>query len=144
MSLTLYFHPFASFCQKVLIALYENDIPFEFRMLSPEHPENMAELEAKWPFKLFPVLVDGERTVIETSIIIEHLGLYHPGPVQLIPEDPRAAMEVRFMDGCSTTTFRRPSRRSCSMRSARRKSAMLMGLSRRGKGSRQHIAGWTM
>lgn len=98
MTLKLYAHPFSSYCQKVLIALYENDVPFEFRMLSPEHPENMAELQAKWPFKLFPVLVDGERTVIETSIIIEHLGLYHPGPVQLIPEEPRAAMEVRFMD----------------------------------------------
>ena len=98
MPLRLYAHPFASYCQKVLIALYENDIPFEFRMLSPEHPQNMAELEAMWPFKLFPVLVDGDRTAIEASIIIEHLELYHPGPVRLIPSDPRAAIEVRFMD----------------------------------------------
>jgi glutathione S-transferase len=29
MSLKLYFHPLASFCHKALIALYENDIPFE-------------------------------------------------------------------------------------------------------------------
>ncbi|HEY6717796.1 MAG TPA: glutathione S-transferase family protein, partial [Reyranella sp.] len=29
MSLKFYFHPLASFCQKVLIALYENGTPFE-------------------------------------------------------------------------------------------------------------------
>lgn len=98
MVLTLFAHPFAAYCQKALIALYENDTPFEFRMLDPEHPENMTELEAIWPLKLFPVLVDGDRTVIEASIIIEYLGLNHPGPVRLIPDDPRTAMEVRFMD----------------------------------------------
>jgi glutathione S-transferase len=42
--------------------------------------------------------VDEGRTVVETSIIIEHLGLHHPGPVRLIPEDPRAALDVRMMD----------------------------------------------
>ena len=94
----LYAHPFASYCQKVLIALYENDTVFEYRALTPEHPEAFSELEALWPFKLFPVLVDGERTVIEASIIIEHLQVHYPGAVRLIPEDSRAAIEVRFMD----------------------------------------------
>jgi glutathione S-transferase len=98
MTLELYVHPFASYCQKVLIALYENDTPFGFRMLDQEHQENMAELEKHWPFKKFPVLVDEGRTLVETSIIIEHLQIFHPGPVRLIPEDPDAALEVRFMD----------------------------------------------
>jgi glutathione S-transferase len=44
------------------------------------------------------VLVDGGRTVMEASIIIEYLGLYHPGPVPLLPADARAALEVRSMD----------------------------------------------
>lgn len=96
MALKLYAHPFSSYCQKVLIALYENDVPFEFRMLGDE-PAN-AELASLWPIKRFPVLVDGERTVVEASIIIEHLGLYHPGPVKLVPEDPRVALKVRMMD----------------------------------------------
>jgi len=96
--LKLYAHPFASYCQKALIALYENDIAFEYRALTPEQPENFAELEALWPFKLFPVLVDGDRTVAEATIIIEYLQAHHPGPVRLIPDDPRAAVEVRFMD----------------------------------------------
>src|SRR3546814_6765950 len=87
MTLKLYAHPFSSYCQKVLIAFYENGTPFEFRMLAPEDERATAELEALWPFKRFPVLVDEGRTVVESSIIIEHLGLYHPGPVRLIPED---------------------------------------------------------
>ena len=96
MTLKLYAHPFSSYCQKVLIALYENALPFEWRVTS--NAEVMAELAALWPFKLFPVLVDEGRTVVEASIIIEHLQLHHPGPVRLIPEDPRAALEVRMMD----------------------------------------------
>jgi|SRR5690625_3184299 len=91
----LYAHPFSSYSQKVLIALYENDTPFEFRMLAPDDGKAMAELEALWPFKRFPVLVDDDRTVAESSIIIEYLHLHYPGPVRLIPDD---ALEARFMD----------------------------------------------
>ncbi len=98
MSLKLYAHPFSSYCQKALIALYENDTPFQFRMLAPDSAQAMAELEALWPFKKFPVLVDGDRTVAEATVIIEYLGLRHPGLVRLIPQDPIAALEVRFMD----------------------------------------------
>src|SRR5919108_6305293 len=98
MTLKLYAHPFSSYCQKVLIAFYENDTPFEFRMLAPEDKQAAAELEALWPIRKFPVLVDGGRTVIEASIIIEHLQLYHSGPVRLVPEERDAALDVRFMD----------------------------------------------
>lgn len=94
----LYAHPFSSYCQKVLIALYENDTPFEFRLLAPEHPETAAEQAALWPLRRFPVLTDGERTLVEASIIVEYLDLYHPGPVRLVPDDPRRALEVRRMD----------------------------------------------
>jgi glutathione S-transferase len=94
----LYAHPFSSYCQKVLIALRENDIPFELRMLAPGDEQAAAEHEALWPLKRMPVLVDEGRTVMEASIIIEYLGLHHPGPVQLIPGDQRAALDVRLMD----------------------------------------------
>jgi glutathione S-transferase len=33
MSLTLYCHPLASFCHKVLIALYEHELPFEHNIV---------------------------------------------------------------------------------------------------------------
>ena len=94
----LYAHPFSSYCQKVLIALYENDTPFECRMLTPGDQQTEAEHEALWPLKRMPVLVDEGRTVVEASIIIEHLDLHHPGPVRLIPDDPRLALDVRMMD----------------------------------------------
>jgi len=98
MALQLYFHPFSSYCQKALVALYENAIPFEARLLDGPDSPAARELAGLWPMKRFPVLVDGDRTVIEASCIIEYLGLHRPGPVRLIPEDPRDALEVRTMD----------------------------------------------
>jgi len=92
----LYAHPFSSYCQKVLVALYENDTAFEYRTL--EDPANQAELAALWPIKRFPVLVDDERSVLEASCIIEHLQLHHPGPSRLIPDDADRALEVRMLD----------------------------------------------
>lgn len=92
----LYAHPFSSYCQKVLVALYENGTPFDYRSL--EDASATAELAALWPMKRFPVLVDAGRTVIEASCIVEYLDLYHPGPVKLLPADAKAALEVRLMD----------------------------------------------
>jgi glutathione S-transferase len=94
----LYAHPFSSYCWKVLIALYENDTTFTYRSLGPEDPAAATELEALWPLKKFPVLVDEGRPVIESSVIIEYLALRYPGPVRLIPAEPEAALEVRFLD----------------------------------------------
>lgn len=94
----LYAHPFSSYCWKVLIALYENHTAFTYRSLGPEDPEAATELEAFWPLKKFPVLVDDGRPVIESSVIIEYLALRYPGPVRLIPAEPEAALEVRFLD----------------------------------------------
>jgi len=96
MSLTLYAHPFSSYCQKVLVALYENDLPFEYRML--EDPAAVAELKARWPFARFPILVDAGQTIAESTIIIEHLMLRHGGRVRWLPDDPHQALEVRFLD----------------------------------------------
>lgn len=98
MSLALYGHPFSSYTQKVLIALYENRTPFEFRCLGPDTPQHSAEWLRRWPLGKFPLLVDGERNVVETSIIIEYLQHVHAGPVRLLPADPMAALDVRFLD----------------------------------------------
>lgn len=96
MSLTLYAHPFSSYSQKVLIALWENDTPFSYRHM--EEPGAGDELRAHWPIGKFPVLVDGEQAIAETSIIVEHLDVHHRGPVRFLPDDPGAALEVRLMD----------------------------------------------
>jgi glutathione S-transferase len=94
--LQLFSHPFSSYCQKVLVALWENDVPFTYRNL--EDPQAAAERASLWPLGRFPVLLDDGETIAESTIIIEHLDLHHTGPVRLIPEDKRAALEVRFMD----------------------------------------------
>jgi glutathione S-transferase len=96
MSLTLYAHPFASYCWKALTALYENGTPFTYRVI--EDATGWAELESLWPMRKFPLLRDGETLVAESSIIIEHLMLHHPGRTRLIPENADAALTVRFMD----------------------------------------------
>jgi glutathione S-transferase len=96
MSLTLYAHPFASYCWKVLIALYENGTPFIYRKI--DDAAALAELESLWPLKKFPVLKDGDIPVIESSIIVEHLMVHHPGAAQLIPHGIDTALKVRFMD----------------------------------------------
>ena len=98
MSLTLYAHPFSSYCQKVLIALYENATPFALRMVDFGDADSMRAFAAVWPMKRMPVLVDNGTPVMESSVIIEHLGVNHPGPVRLLPADPKAALDVRFMD----------------------------------------------
>jgi glutathione S-transferase len=71
MSLILFAHPFASYCQKALIALYENGTPFTFRMLDKSDPSTFAEFEALWPLKQFPLLLDEGRPIAEATIIIE-------------------------------------------------------------------------
>ncbi len=96
MSLTLYAHPFASYCWKTLIALYENGTPFSYRLV--EDAAGWAELEALWPMRKFPLLLDDDTTIAESSIIVEHLARHHPGAAQLLPADGDAALAVRFMD----------------------------------------------
>jgi glutathione S-transferase len=97
-TLQLFGHPFSSYTMKALIALYENETPFDFRVLDPKCPENGAELVRHWPIARFPLLVDGETKVFETSAIIEHLAAFHSGPVPLIPADAKAAVPVRMLD----------------------------------------------
>jgi len=94
----LFSHPFSSYCQKVLVALYENATPFSLRLLDHNDPATLAEWAERWPMKKFPVLVDGGRTFAEATIIIEHLDVRYPGPVRFIPADPDEAVDVRFMD----------------------------------------------
>jgi glutathione S-transferase len=96
MSLTLYAHPFASYCWKPLIALYENATPFTYRVV--EDAAGWAELESLWPIRKFPLLRDGDATIVESSIIVEYLMGRYPGTTRMIPVNDDAALTVRFMD----------------------------------------------
>jgi glutathione S-transferase len=100
MSLALYFHPLASYCWKVLLALYEGETPFEPRQIDLAQPEQREELERLWPVAKFPVLRDSARDQVipESSIIIEYLNLHYPGKAKLLPADPDLARETRLRD----------------------------------------------
>jgi glutathione S-transferase len=98
MTLELFAHPFSSYCQKAIIALYENAVVFELKMLDPAEPDNLAELKRLWPIAKFPVLKDDGKAVFEATSIIEYLEMRHPGPLKLIPDEPAEAFEVRQMD----------------------------------------------
>jgi len=90
-------HPFSSYTQKVLIALWADGTEFEYRILEQDYPENMEELAKHWPFRQFPLLLDDGVPVIETTCIIEHLQAHHRGPNSWIP-DGDLGRRVRFLD----------------------------------------------
>jgi glutathione S-transferase len=100
MPLTLYYHPLASFCWKVLVALYENDIPFTPQLVNLGDPDERAAFLRLWPIGKFPVLRDEARgqTIPESSIIVEYLDQQHPGRTRLIPEDAELALLTRLRD----------------------------------------------
>jgi glutathione S-transferase len=96
LTIEVFAHPFSSYCQKALIAFYENGVPFTYRML--EDAGVSEELASLWPIKRFPILRENGRVVLEASIVIEYLHIHHPGPVKLIPDDPDLALEARMLD----------------------------------------------
>jgi glutathione S-transferase len=100
MTLILHYHPFSSFCQKVLVALYERDVPFGKVVVDLGDPEQKAAFERLWPMARFPVLRDEARgaTVPESSLIVEYLDRVRPGPPPLVPADPEAALSARLWD----------------------------------------------
>jgi glutathione S-transferase len=100
MPLTLYLHPLASFCHKVLIALYENGTPFESVVVDFSDPRSAAAMMGRWPAARIPVLHDtsGDRTVPETSIIIEYLQEHYPGQRRLLPDDAGWRLHARLWD----------------------------------------------
>jgi glutathione S-transferase len=99
MTLILHYHPFSSYCQKVLIALYEREVPFERNVVDLGDPGQRAALARLWPVGKFPVLRDEGRgvTVPEASLIVAWLDRVHPGP-PLVPADPDAALRVHVLD----------------------------------------------
>jgi glutathione S-transferase len=100
MTLTLYLHPLASFCHKVLIAFYENEVAFQSETVDLRDPGSAAALLAKWPVGKIPVLYDAarERVVPETSIIIEYVQQHYAGRVSLLPLDADDRLDARLWE----------------------------------------------
>jgi glutathione S-transferase len=100
MPLKLYFHPLASFCHKALIALYENDTPFEPILVDLADERSRDEFQAVWPMAKMPVLRDEARnqTVAESTIVVEYLDTHYRGSTRLLPADADLAWQTRMWD----------------------------------------------
>ena len=93
----LYGHPFAMFVWKALIALEERGVAYELRITGPDKPEHDAVLAEHQPGAQIPVLVDGDRVVIETNVVVEYIDRTAPDGPKLLPADPMVALEARQM-----------------------------------------------
>jgi glutathione S-transferase len=100
MPLKLYFHPLASFCHKALIAFYEGGIPFEPILVDLGDERSRSAFRAVWPMVKMPVLRDEtrNRTVAESTIVVEYLDAYYPGATRFVPPDPDRAWQTRMWD----------------------------------------------
>ena len=94
----LFGHPFSSYTWKALISLYATALPFKFRILGPEHPENAAVVQERTPAGKFPLLLDGETAVFEATGIIEYLAATRPQCRPLLPADLASAAHMRMLD----------------------------------------------
>lgn len=100
MALTLYMHPLSSFCWKALIAFYESGTPFTAQIVNLTDEKERAAFAKIWPLAKFPVLRDdnNERTIPESTTIIEYLAQHYPGSSELVPNDADRARQTRFSD----------------------------------------------
>jgi glutathione S-transferase len=100
MPYTLYYHPLSSYCQKVVVALYESGTPFTPKLVNLGDAADRAAFVKLWPIGKFPVLRNEDRglTIPESTIIIEHLAQNHPTAAALVPSDPGLALRVRAQD----------------------------------------------
>ncbi len=119
--LVLHAHPLSSFCMKVEMALYELGAPFRMAFLDLGDASAREAFQALWPIGRMPVLRDeaAGRTVPETSIIIDYLAIFHPGDIELIPQDPQLAWRARFWDRIFDLHVQGPMQRYSEFRLAR-------------------------
>jgi glutathione S-transferase len=100
MSLTFYYHPLSSFCQKALIGLYELGVPFDKIVVDLSNDAERAALIKLWPMGRFPVLRDAARdvSVPETSIILGYVEAHHAQGASLMPRDPARTLDCQLRD----------------------------------------------
>lgn len=101
MAIRLYSGPLSLFSRKVEIALGEKGLAFERVMVpfsqaagyKPKHPEVMAAN----PKGQVPLLVDGDLTLFDSTLILEYLEDAYPTPA-LLPAEARARARCRLLE----------------------------------------------
>ena len=98
----LYYHPVSGYSRKVLLALYEKNIPFEGVVVNLFDPAEAEKYRNDInPMGKVPYLVrDDGWKIPESTIIIEYLDTnFRSGP-KLISEDKETSRRQRFYDRC--------------------------------------------
>jgi glutathione S-transferase len=99
----LFEHPLSPYVQKVKLALYEKNIPFETTM-----PDIIAgggaEFAATNPRLEIPALVDGDVKVFDSTIILEYLEDKWPTP-PMLPSGPAERARVRMIEDLCDTYY---------------------------------------
>ena len=95
----LYFAYPSTYSQKTLLALYEKGVEFTPKLVNLTEPSEREAYRQLYPLGKIPLLIrDDGRLIPESTIIIEYLEEAFPEEPQLIPKDPEAARQVRFLD----------------------------------------------
>ncbi len=101
--LKLYEHPFSPYAQKVKIALYEKNIPFE-----PEVPQAFTGSGTDYgktnPRLEVPALVDDGFPIFDSTIIAQYLEDKWPQP-PMLPESARDRARVRMIEDLCDTCY---------------------------------------
>ena len=97
-TLVLYGHPFSSYTWKALIALYAEDLEFEFRIVDADHPEHVEFVKGAGPLGKFPVLLHEENVIFEATSIIEYVARHFGGLEMLVPKEQDPAIGMRMLD----------------------------------------------
>ncbi len=96
--LVLYGHPFSAYTWKVLIALYAEGTPFEFRIVDADHPDHAEVVRQAGPLAKFPVLADKGNLIFEATSIVEYLSLHRCSNEMIVPTEEDAAIGMRMLD----------------------------------------------
>lgn len=94
--LTLYHTPLSINSRRVWVALIEKGLDFELKDVNLAGDQFTPEFLAMNPFHHIPVLVDGDRTVIESFAILDYLEAQYPTP-PLMPTAPADVARVRMV-----------------------------------------------
>lgn len=100
----LFDHPFSPYAQKVKIALYEKNIPFETKIPSGIGSGSANELSSANPRGEVPTLIHEGFAIYDSSIILEYIEECWPEPA-LLPSDPKERARIRMIEEYMDTHY---------------------------------------
>jgi glutathione S-transferase len=94
--------PLSPYAQKVKLALIEKGIAFDVSYPNVDAPDVQAQMHN--PRAEVPVLIDGETSIFQASIILEYIEERWPEPA-LLPRAPSERARVRMLQEICDTAY---------------------------------------